>query len=223
MLKFLKNKAFEKTHQIQIDEAMLHKKNINQFFKESNCHQIIMKYGNQKTRKLQGDLKKTEKAITDLEGQIQNKQGEKDRRINEIMTLSFEVNTEDKETSRKALEKAKKDIERLKEDTEALQAALEEKHLQSKALEKTLYKTMAEVSYTRFLLEQQKLTKVEGNIGNLRKKLNGLRAEKEGIEEKLTELYHMLHGVLGHQQMEQMDLAFLKEASEKEKKESGDD
>ncbi len=223
MFKFLKNKAFEKTHKIQIDEALLDKKNMNLFFKEPQCHQTIEKYGNQRTRKLQRELKKAAKERVALEGRLQKKQEEKDQRINEIMALSFEINTAEKEDSVKALEKAKNDIEKLKEAINGLQSDLEEKHGQSKELEKALYKTMAEISYTRFLHEQQKLTKVEGNITSLRKKLNGLREEKEEIEHKLTELYQMLHGVLGHQQLEQMDLTFLRQDSEKEKKEPGDD
>lgn len=223
MIKFIKNKAFEKTHKIEIDENLLDPKNIKQFFNEPKCKQIIKNYGNQKTKKLQRELEKNKREIQDLEGKLQKKYEEKDQLINQIMALSHEINSKEKGSLTKELEKAKIDIENVKEEIENCKDTLEDKHLQLKEIQKKLYKIMAEISYTRFLHEQQKLSKVQRSIKGLRKKLDGFREEKEGIEGKLNELYQMLHGVLGHQQLEQMDLTFLKDFNEEEKEEKDND
>jgi len=216
MINFIKNKAFEKTHKIEIDEKILDPKNIKQFFNESKCHQTIKTYGNQRTKKLQGELYNKEKEIRDMEGKLQKKYEDKDQLINRIIALSHEINSEDRGSLTKELEKAKIDIENVKEEIDKFKSDLEEKQILLKDIQKKLYKVMAEISYTRFLHERQKLSKVQKNIRGLRKKLDGMRTEKEGIEEKLNDLYHMLHGVMGHQQMEQMDLTFLKDFSEEE-------
>ena len=222
-MNFIKNKVFEKTHKIEIDEKILDPKNIKQFFNESKCHQTIKAYGNQKTKKLQGELGKREKEIIEMEKKLLKKYDEKDQLINRIMALSYEINSAEEESLTKELERAKIDIEKHKEDIETLKTEKENKLLQVKEVQKELYKTMVEISYTRFLHEQRKLSKVQKNINGLRVKLDVLRGEKEGIEERLNELYQMLHGVMGHQQMEQMDLTFLKEFSEEAKEEKNHD
>jgi|GEM_PF-1798093 len=223
MLKFIKSKAFEKTHKIEIDEKILDPKNVKQFFNEPKYHQTIKMYGNHKTKKLQGELDKYGKEIRELETKIQKKYEEKDQLINQIIALSYEINSKENESLTKELETAKIDIEKVKKEIEELKEALENKYLQLKETQKKLFKMMAEISYTRFLHEQQKLSKVQKTIGGLRKKLDGLREEKEEIEGKLNELYQMLHGVMGHQQMEQMDLTFLKEFNGEENKEKNYD
>lgn len=223
MINFLKNKVFETKHKIEIDEEILDPKNIKQFFNEPKYHQTIKTYGNQKTKKLQGDLEKNKKAVGALEDHIQKKYKEKDQLINQIITLSHEINSKEKESLTKELEKAKVDIENVKEEIAKLKEDLEDKQLQTKEIQNRLYKMMAEISYTRFLHEQQKLSKVQNSISGLRKKLDFLREKKEGIEEKLNELYQMLHGVMGPKQMEHMDLTFLKDFSEEEKEEKGND
>lgn len=223
MLKFIKNKAFEKTHKIKIDEEILDPKNVKQFFNEAKYHQTIKVFGNLQTKKLQGELDKLVRDIQELETRIQKKHEEKDQLINQIITLSHEINSTENKSLTKGLETEKIEIDKVKKEIEELNIALENKHLQLKETQKKLFKMMAEISYTRFLHEQQKLSKVQKNIAGLRKKLDGLREEKEGIEGKLNELYQMLHSVMGHEQMEQMDLTFLTEFREEENKEKNYD
>lgn len=223
MLKLFRNILAGGKPKIEIDENMMDPKSINQFFKGPRYNHTITQLGNQKTRKLKQELDKAEKEIRGLEEKIRKKHEEKDPLIQKIMELSHEINTENKEERRKDLEQAKCEIEKLKEKITELNEKLEKEHLNRKEIQKHLYKNMAEVSYTRFLQQQQKLAKVSRSIAVLRRKLDGLREEKEGIETELGQLYQMLHGVMGHEQIEQMDFAFLQKLTEEEKEVSKDD
>lgn len=216
MLKLFKEILMTRKHKIAMDEKMMDPKSINQFFKGPRYNNTLAQLGNQKTRKLKRELDKGEKEIRALEEKIRQNHQKKDQHINNIMELSHEINAQEKEVRTKDLDREKSEIEKCKEEIRYLNEKLEKQHLDIKDMQKKLYKKMAEESYARFLHQQQKLVKVNRSIEGLRRKLNGLREEKEGIETELGQLYQMLHGVLGHEQMEQMDLAFLKNLEEKE-------
>ncbi|MBM7614265.1 coiled-coil domain-containing protein [Alkaliphilus hydrothermalis] len=131
-----------------------------------------------------------------------------------ILVMSDKINTKGAEDSIDELLKYKEDFAKVAEELEELYKKLEEYPAAIEALNRDLLEETVQIAYEDLLEGQKELDEIHKEIEKLRERLNVLRENKEGLDNKLSYLYSYLHTMIGHEEIEKLDIHYFKKEEE---------
>ncbi|NLM03420.1 MAG: hypothetical protein GX214_00140 [Clostridiales bacterium] len=201
---------FRKDIDIPIDENIIKKKKIPVLTKNREWKQIIEESKNRNIKSLSNNLEKMVAEEKELRKKLKLYNQEKRTLINKILHLSDLLNSKGQEEVLPKLERSKEEINRLNEDIDKLLEEVQDYPREIEKLNLELLKETIKITYREMIANNDTLKVVDEEINKLRSKLGELIDEKIVLEEKIQRSYSFLHDTVGHEEMEKLDIKFLK-------------
>ncbi|MBN4069292.1 MAG: hypothetical protein COA82_02765 [Alkaliphilus sp.] len=205
-----------------LDKKVIRKSKIPILVNDDNWKKIIAKNSNLRLKFFSEKLKKVinkEKKLIIEQKSIKN---EKQVLLKEILLFSNLINTEEEERSLDRIsvqiENNKEKIELLNKNLEKIYRDIENIPIKTEEINLDLLIETIKVSYKSLNKALDKLAKANGEVARIRRVLDELRKEKESHEENIELYYSFLHGMLGHKEMEKLDIKLLQDHDEVEEK-----
>ncbi len=202
-----------------LDKKVIRKSKIPILVNDDNWKKIIAKNSNLRLKFFSDKLKRVinkEKKLSIEQKSIKN---EKQVLLKEILLFSNLINAEEEEE--RFLDKISIQIENNKEKINLLNKNLEEINqnienipMKTEEINLDLLIETIKVSYKSLNKALDKLEKTNGEVARIRSVLDSLRKEKESHEDNIKLYYSFLHGMLGHTEMEKLDIKLLQEHNE---------
>lgn len=206
------NMLFRKNTDIEVDEKIIKKNRVPVLIKDKEWKNIIASSHTNKT--IQFFSKQLEDLINEekeLIRQLNNNKQYKTKLMNKIIYLSDLLNRQGKEEVLPELEKCKEEITKVNEIIDEIMDKTQDYPREIERVNLALLKETIVIVYKDITIGHDKLLVVDQEIQELREKLGNLRDEKDELEKKNEKLYSFLHTVIGHKEMEKLDVLFLKE------------
>lgn len=202
---------FKKNIDIYIDENIIKKNRVPILTKDRVWKDIIGANTSKSIQSLSNRLEELLEEEKKLKIQLKDNKQQKTKLMNKIIHLSNLLNSKGQENVLPEMERCKEEIEKINEAIDVIMEKLEEYPKEIEKINLALLKETIIIVYSDINTSQNRLFTVKDEIDELRAKLNSLREEKDLLEEKIELLYSFLHTVVGHEEMEKLDLRFLKE------------
>ena len=158
-------------------------------------------------------IKQLQKLVSEESESKKQLKMKKDRKrilINKILTISDLINTKGEENSLMELEKCKEEINMLNNEIEVLYETMESYPQEIEKINLELLKESLKIAYGELADNQENLNDVSDEIIKIRERLNFLRLQKEELEKKTESLYSFIHAMIGHEEIEKLDIHYLK-------------
>ncbi|SNS09593.1 hypothetical protein SAMN05446037_100441 [Anaerovirgula multivorans] len=206
------NMLFRKNTDIEVDEKIIKKNRVPVLIKDKEWKNIIASSHTNKT--IQFFSKQLEDLINEEKEslrQLNNNKQYKTKLMNKIIYLSDLLNRQGKEDVLPELEKCKEEITKVNEIIDEIMDKTQDYSREIERVNLALLKETIVIVYKDITIGHDKLLAVDQEIEELREKLGNLRDEKDELEKKNEKLYSFLHTVIGHKEMEKLDVLFLEE------------
>ncbi|WP_141131326.1 hypothetical protein [Anaerovirgula multivorans] len=203
---------FRKNTDIEVDEKIIKKNRVPVLIKDKEWKNIIASSHTNKT--IQFFSKQLEDLINEEKEslrQLNNNKQYKTKLMNKIIYLSDLLNRQGKEDVLPELEKCKEEITKVNEIIDEIMDKTQDYSREIERVNLALLKETIVIVYKDITIGHDKLLAVDQEIEELREKLGNLRDEKDELEKKNEKLYSFLHTVIGHKEMEKLDVLFLEE------------
>lgn len=198
---------FKKTVDINFDENIIKKNKIPILIKDKTWLYIRKDC---KSRTMDALAKDLETLILEEINYQRRLRGIKEKKralISKLINLSDLVNTQGEEHYISDIEKNKNEIEQLNGEMDQILETLFEYPKKIEQTNLQLLKETVKVSYQNFISNQNYITSLNKEIVILRDRLGNLREKKEESQKKLDVLYGFLHGLVGPEEMEKLDIS----------------
>ncbi|AOY74841.1 hypothetical protein [Clostridium formicaceticum] len=199
---------FKRAININIDEKIIKKNRIPILIKDKQWNHIME--GN-KTRGVQGIAKRLEGLVNEEKILVQQLDGlkqTKEKLMNKILHLSDLLNTKGQEDVLEELEACREDINRINAEIDLVKESIDTHHIDIEEINLHLLKETIKIAYKDIKTNDSKLSAIDREIAQLREKLGDLRDEKVEVEQRIESLYSFLHMMMGHEEMEKLDLHY---------------
>lgn len=207
---------FRKNIDIEVDEKIIKKNRVPILIKDRDWKSIVGDSNSNKTiQSLSKQLEDLVQGERELLKQLNYNRQHKTKLMNKIIHLSDLLNRQGKEDVLPELERCKEEITKI---NQIIDEIMEKSHDYPQEIERVnlaLLKETIIVIYKDITNSNHKLQEVNEEIQQLREKLGNLRDEKDELEKKNEMLYSFLHTVVGHKEMEKLDMRFLERIEEK--------
>ncbi|SHJ61641.1 coiled-coil domain-containing protein [Paramaledivibacter caminithermalis] len=195
--------------EIQIDEKIIKRNKIPILIKDKHWRKLFNENSTKNMKRLSDKLEKLiseEKEITKL---LKEANKEKKMLMNKILKLSDEANSNNNTAALDALENTRNKILEVNDRIDELQFRLEmlPKEIYDTNLE--LLKETIAISYEDIIEGRKRVSYLDKEIKDIRKKLGEMWEEKFTKENRINDLYLYLHGTLGHEETDKLDRKFL--------------
>ena len=194
---------------INLDEKIILKNKIPLLIKNSDW---IKLFGDVNHRSIQ-NVKKELTELVDKEKDLKRRVGtlkkEKTHSMKMILGISNAVNNENKLETVELLDEYKNRIENINQELEDLKFQLETIPQEIRELNFNLLKATVDYGYRELKDRGKRLKDVVSEIESLRERLKGLIDEKYDYEEWIDSTYSFLHGMLGSEEMQNLDEKML--------------
>lgn len=201
---------FRKNIDIEVDEKIIKKNRVPILIKDRDWKNIIGDSNSNKTiQSLSKQLEDLVQGERELLKQLNYNRQYKTKLMNKIIHLSDLLNRQGKEDVLPELERCKEEITKI---NQIIDEIMEKSHDCPQEIERVnlaLLKETIIVIYKDITNGNNKLQAVNEEIQQLREKLGNLRDEKDELEKKNEMLYSFLHTVVGHKEMEKLDMRFF--------------
>ncbi|SDK95929.1 coiled-coil domain-containing protein [Natronincola ferrireducens] len=201
---------FRRNIDIQIDDKIIKKNRVPILTKDKQWKTII---GNQTNRIISSLSKKLEDLLLEEKSLIKKLNGFKEHKkilMEKIIYLSDLLNTKGDQGVLIELEKCKEEIAKANDDIDSTMETLEEYPKEIERVNLALLRETVKLAYKDIINNQNNLKKIDEEISNLREKLGDLWDNKTEIEKKMELLYSFLHAIIGHEEMEKLDIHYFK-------------
>lgn len=212
---FLKEKGdkmfFKKRLQFQLDENIIKKNRIPILTRDKEWNKVFEEYMNRSMDSMHKELEKLIEEERSYHVRLKSYQEQKRMLMNKIIHFSDLINSQNNEDALLELENTKEELDKINAEIDEIFIILE---TYPKRIEKINYQLLKEsvaIAYKKIVDENSRLVAVDNEIEDLRERLGILRDEKEELEKKIEYLYSFLHSIIGHEEMEKLDILFLKE------------
>lgn len=202
---------FKKDINIEIDESIIKKKQIPILIKDKQWKNIIGDTKNKNIRSLSKELEELVIRERDLRKKLAKYNQEKRKLMNKILHLSDLLNTKGQEEVLPELERCKEEINQVNQDIDRVMEGIEVYPREIQKLNLSLLKETIKIAYKDMITNNDELLVVNEEMDKLRERLGYLRDEKIVLEEKVQGLYSFLHAIVGHEEMEKLDVQFLED------------
>lgn len=173
----------------------------------------IQLFTNYKSKDMQKTISRLEELIA-MEKELESELGSMDKRkkivMNKILYLSEDINDNNNEGALPKMEGAEKELIEINqkipamiEELETLSDLINEQNTQ-------LLKETIKRSYELIKEHKSESEKCQEQVNEIRQKLAVLIQTKVDMEERVNKLYSFVHGMIGADEMESLDEAFLK-------------
>lgn len=206
-----KNMFFRKDTDIQIDENIIKKNHIPILVRDKQWKDIISTKANKNIQSFSKNIENLLNEERELTKLLKDSKQHKTKLMNKILHLSDLLNRKGQEDVVAELEKCKEEINKT---NHIIDETIEKLEIYPKEIERVnlaLLKETINIVYKDISNDNEKLHAIDEEINVLREKLGNLRDEKDELEKNIEMLYSFLHTVIGHEEMEKLDIRFLKE------------
>lgn len=145
----------------------------------------------------------------ECDSELNNLERRKKTVMNKILYLSKDINENNDKAALPKMEQAEKEIieingkiQKLMEELETIPNRIND--MNTRLLKETIKKAYELIKENRLDAERS-----QEQINDLRQKLSGLIQNKVDAEERLNKLYSFIHGMIGAEEMENLDESFL--------------
>ncbi len=194
-----------------LDQNIIKKKRIPILIRDNYWKKVFSQKIN---RTMEGLIKQLQKLLTEEaenNKQLKLRRDRKQQLMAKILTISDLVNSKGEENALSELEKCTAEINTLNAEMEGLLKIVEEYPEEIVRVNLELLKESLRVAYGEFIDNHEDLGRVNEEINRIRERLNVLRIEKEDREKKEQALYTFIHSMIGHEEIEKLDIHFLKD------------
>ena len=201
----------KRDNNLEIDENILKKNKIPILINYEPWLKMFKNDGSELIKALKIELEEAVLEKRDLERSINSLQSRKPKLMAKIILISNELNEKNNDIAINDLEELKTEMEEINEEIENVFIRLEflPKIIQEKNEE--LLKETITYLYENLNFGEERIAEIDRFINQLREQLNKHRIEKEELENRVNNIYHFLHSILGAAEMEKLDKIFLKQ------------
>lgn len=204
---------YRKKINMVLSKKILKKSKIPVLVNDDNWKKITSKNSSLKLKFLREKLNKVMKEENAYKVEQQNIKKEKQVLLKEILIFSDLINTgEDEEAHDKItckIDDNKEKISALNKKLESVCLSLENTPMKIEKINLNLLIETIKISYKALNESLAKLDKTNREVSRIRGILDALREEKEIHENNADLYYSFLHGMLGHEEMERLDIKLL--------------
>ncbi|MGV8146104.1 MAG: hypothetical protein ACLKAK_05855 [Alkaliphilus sp.] len=201
-----------------LSKKVLKKSKIPILIDDDNWKKITGENSTIRLKMLSKKLKKATDEEKKIKLAIQNYKAEKQKLLKEILAFSGLINEEENEKVldeiSDKIDNSKERINSINEQLKRSYIALENAPMVVERINLDLLIETIKLSYKSLNKTHDKLEKSNLEIARVRKILDALREEKEIHENSANLYYTFLHGMLGHEEMEKLDIKLLHESNE---------
>ncbi len=194
-----------------LDQNIIKKKRIPILIRDTYWKRVFSQKIN---RVMEALIKQLQKLLVDEaenKKQLRLRRERKQQLMAKILTISDLVNSKGEENALSELERCTAEINTLNAEMEGLIQIVEEYPKEIEKVNLELLKESLRVAYSEFIDNHENLGKVNVEINKIRERLNALRLEKEDREKKEQALYSFIHSMIGHEEIEKLDIHYLKD------------
>ncbi|RKD30066.1 hypothetical protein [Thermohalobacter berrensis] len=159
--------------------------------------------------KYKEQLKSLIKEEIEIERKLNQANSKKKRIMAKILNTSNEINNRNNKNSVNKLDILKEEIHNLNDEIDELTFRLEVLPREIRITNYNLLLATVKYAYKELKMDHKKLETANEKIEILRNQLRELIEEKHEHEEKISNTYSFLHGILGSKVMEQLDKQML--------------
>lgn len=172
----------------------------------------IQLFSNYRSRSMEKVIAKLEELISrekECETELNNLEKRKKIVMNKILYISKDLNENNDEAALHKMEEAEKEIIEINRKIPELMEELEELPNLINIQNTQLLKETIKRSYELIKEHKAESEKCQEQVNEIRQKLAVLIQKKVDTEERVNKLYSFIHGMLGADEMENLDESFL--------------
>ncbi len=204
----------KKRRKFLLDKNIIKKSNVPILIKDKAWRDVFTDKSNKTITALSKQLEELIIEETAYKKTLSEKKKIKNEFMNKILALSDDINTKGVEDSVEELEKCKETFTDVVIEIDELYKQLEVYPGEIEKLNLALLEETVQIAYHDLLEGQKELDDIHNEIQQLRDRLAGLREQKEGLDNKLSYLYTFLHTMIGHEEIEKLDIHYFKQEEE---------
>jgi len=193
-----------------LDQNIIKKNRIPILIRDSYWKKVFSQKINRSMEALIKQLQKLIAEEAEYKKQLKLKKDRKQILMNKILTISDLVNSKGEENALEELGRCRDEISSLNNEMEELFQIIEGYPKEIEKINLELLKESLRVAYSDLVDNNDNLHKVNDEINKIRDRLNALRVEKEEREKTGEYLYSFIHSMIGHEEVEKLDLHYLK-------------
>ena len=202
-------KLFKKLN-VDIEYDILLKNRIPLLIENKDWVQI---FGSSKNKEIQKDKVALLELITrekELVKKLEDTKSDKKRMMAKIITLSDEINNNNKVENISILEESQQDMNRMNEEIDDIMFELEMMPRSIREANLKLLESTVKHAYMELVEKEEELEKINGELSELREKLRDYIVRKCDNEERINKIYSFLHNSLGNEKLNELDSDILK-------------
>lgn len=202
-------KLFKKLN-VDIEYDILLKNRIPLLIENKDWVQI---FGRSKNKEIQKDKVALLELITrekELVKKLEDTKSDKKRMMAKIITLSDEINNNNKVENISILEESQQDMNRMNEEIDDIMFELEMMPRSIREANLKLLESTVKHAYMELVEKEEELEKINGELSELREKLRDYIVRKCDNEERINKIYSFLHNSLGNEKLNELDSDILK-------------
>lgn len=202
-------KMFKKLN-IDIDYEMLLKNRIPLLTSNSEWLELFGKLKDKAMSEEKTKLKAMIKQERETQIRLKAIKEEKKKLIARIITLSDEINNNDKQEHITLLDSSQAELNQLNEEIDELMFELETLPRKVREANVKLLELTVKYAYSELMEREEELGSINEDLVKLRAQLRDYITRKCDHEERVNKLYSFLHNSLGNEKLNELDQAMLK-------------
>lgn len=170
-------------------------------------------FGNTNNKEISKDRINLEKLVSsekEMEQRLETIKSQKKRAMAKIITLSDEINNNNKVESISILERSQRDVNEMNEEIEEVMFELEMMPRNIREANLKLLESTVKHAYVELVEREDELGKINSELSELREKLRDYIVRKCDNEERINKIYSFLHNSLGNEKLNELDGNILK-------------
>ncbi|WP_026476645.1 hypothetical protein [Alkaliphilus transvaalensis] len=205
---------FSRKRKKLLDKKIIKKSNVPILIKDKEWREVFTKKSNRIIENLSGELTDLVAQEATYKKNLAEKKKQKKLLMEKILELSDEINSKGLEESIETLEKSKEEFTVVVEEIDEIYKVLEEFPGKIEEVNLALLEETVQIAYQDLVDGQKNLDGIHEEIAKLRDRLAILREDKEELDTKLSYLYSFLHTMIGHEEIEKLDIHYFKKNEE---------
>jgi hypothetical protein len=170
-------------------------------------------FGSTKNKEILKDRESLQKLVLsekEMEKRLDDIKTKKKRTMAKIITLSDEINNNNKVENISMLEQSQKELNEMNEEIEEIMFELEMMPRSIREANLKLLESTVKHAYLELVEREEELGKINSELSELREKLREYIVRKCDSEERINKIYSFLHNSLGNEKLNELDRNILK-------------
>lgn len=202
-------KLFKKLN-VDIEYDILLKNKIPLLIENKDWTQIFGSSSNKEIKKDKLALEELVSREKEMSKKLESIKSDKKRMMAKIITLSDEINNNNKVENISILEESQQEISRMNEELDDIMFELEMMPRNIREANLKLLESTVKCAYAELVEKEGELEKINRELSELREKLRDYIVRKCDNEERINKIYSFLHNSLGNEKLNELDGDILK-------------